>query len=43
MGTEISRVFEAAINAGSLDDHRTLALEISADYDASEPGQLAFE
>jgi quinol monooxygenase YgiN len=43
MGSEISWVFEAAIKPDGLDDYRTLALEISADNEASEPGQLAFE
>ena len=43
MGSEISCVFEAAVKPGALDDYRTLPLEISADNEASEPGQLAFE
>ena len=43
MGSEISWAFEAAVKPGALDDYRTLPLEISADNEASEPGQLAFE
>jgi quinol monooxygenase YgiN len=43
MSTAISWVFEAAIKPDGLDDYRALAQEISADNEASEPGQTIFE
>jgi quinol monooxygenase YgiN len=43
MSTEISWVFEAAIKPDAADDFRALAVEISADNQAAEPGQLSFE
>ena len=43
MSTEVSWVFEAAVKLDSLDDLRALAHEITADNQATEPGQLNFE
>ena len=43
MSTAISWVFEAAVKPDGLDDYRALAQEISADNEASEPGQAIFE
>ena len=43
MSAEISWIFEAAVKPDELDEYRKLATEISADNEASEPGQLNFE
>ena len=43
MSTEVSWVFEAVVRSDSLDDLRALAHEITADNQATEPGQLNFE
>ena len=43
MSAEISWVFEASVKPDELDEYRKLATEISADNEASEPGQLNFE
>ncbi len=43
MSTEISWVFEAAVNPDALDEYGALARKISADNQAAEPGQQVFE
>jgi quinol monooxygenase YgiN len=43
MSSTISWVFEATVKPDGLDGYRALAREITADNQASEPGQLAFE
>jgi hypothetical protein len=43
MGTAISWVFEAAIKPDGVDDYRALGREITADNEATEPGQMIFE
>jgi quinol monooxygenase YgiN len=43
MGAQISWVFEAVVKPGGLEEYRALAEEISADNQASEPGQEIFE
>lgn len=43
MSTEISWVFEAAVKPDAVDEYRALAREISADNQATEPGQRVFE
>ena len=43
MSSEISWVFEATIKAGAVDEYGTLAREISADNQETEPEQLNFE
>jgi quinol monooxygenase YgiN len=43
MGSQISWVFEAAIKPDSVEEYATMAREITADNQASEPGQEIFE
>lgn len=43
MSTEVSWVFEAAVQPDALEDYGALAHEISADNQAAEPDQLNFE
>lgn len=43
MNTTIAWVFEAAVKPDGLDGYRALAREITADNQANEPGQSAFE
>src|SRR3954451_12827218 len=40
MSTAISWVFEAAIKPDGVDDYRALGREITADNEATEPGQM---
>src|SRR5690349_17818910 len=43
MSNAISWVFEAVVKPDGLDEYRALAEEITADNEASEPGQVIFE
>ena len=43
MSTEVSWVFEAAVQPDTLEAYRALSHEISADNQAAEPDQLNFE
>ncbi|MFY9934133.1 MAG: antibiotic biosynthesis monooxygenase [Streptosporangiaceae bacterium] len=43
MGTQISWVFEADIKPGAVEEYSAMARDITADNQASEPGQEIFE